>query len=190
MATKIDIASNALLLIGDVPISAFTEPGAGAQVAANIYEDTYASVLASHPWSFAFKEQRLSRLTQVPDQETNYSYAHQVPVDLIRLWAILPHSDYVIVGGLLYSNQPDLLARYIYRVMEQDLPAQVIKAVEYKLAADFAIAITEDEKKNALYEQKFLRQLAMARSIDSQGRPQESVIDSPFVDVRGTGGRW
>jgi len=37
MASDIDIASNALVLIGDNPINSFTEPGAGATAAANLY---------------------------------------------------------------------------------------------------------------------------------------------------------
>lgn len=187
MATAIDMASNALLLIGDNPISSFDDPGAGAQVAGAIYPDTYESVLAEHPWSFAFKELQLSKLSQSPDDETGFDNAFQLPADLIRLWRIMPHSNYSIVGSLLYSNQTELLARYIFKVDEVQLPPHVIKAIEYKLAADFAIAVTEDTSKSQFYEQKYLRQLGLARSVDSQGRPQVAIVDSPFVDVRLSG---
>ncbi len=40
MASSIDIASNALILIGDSPISSFEDPGAGAQAASNLYLET------------------------------------------------------------------------------------------------------------------------------------------------------
>jgi hypothetical protein len=187
MPTDIDIASNALLLIGDNPISSFSEPGAGPTVAANIYAETYASVLSTHPWSFALKELKLSKLSAVPDKLTNYSSAFQMPADLIRLWAIFPFSDYVIIGPLLYSNQSELLARYVYKVDETSLPPHFVKALEYKLASEFAISITEDEKKASLYESKFRQKVSEARNVDSQGRPQESIVDSPFVGVRLSG---
>lgn len=185
--TAIKIASNALLLIGDNPISSFSDPGAGAQIAANIYYETYKSMLAEHPWAFAMKELSLSRLSQVPDSRTNYSYAFQLPSDLIRVWAIMDHSNYTIVGSLVYSNSKSLLCRYIAQVDETELPPHFVTAMQYKLASDFAISVTEDVSKSQLYEAKYLKQISLARSVDSQNKPQVSIIDSPFIDVRMSG---
>ena len=184
MATDIDIASNALLLIGDNPISSFSEEGAGAQVAAAIYPNTYEKMLSTHPWSFAFKEQQLNRLSQTPDPLTNFQFVFQLPTDMIRLWAIFPQSNYTIVGDKLYSNITELLARYISKPPETNLPPHFIEALEYKLASDFAISITEDQGKAQYYEGKAQQAAAVARSVDSQGRPQIGIIDSPFIDVR------
>ena len=184
MASDIDIASNALILIGDNPISSFTEPGAGATAAANLYPDTYKQLLSEHPWTFALKEQKLSRLSQQPDALTNWKYAFQNPTDLIRYWAVYPHSNYAMVGSLTYSNQTELLARYVYKVAESQLPPHFQKALEYKLAADFALLVTEDVNKSQVYEQKYRVAIAQARSIDSQSHPQQPIIDQPFTDVR------
>jgi hypothetical protein len=189
MASDIDIASNALILIGDNPISSFTEPGFGATTAANLYENTYLSALSEHPWTFALKEQYLSRLSQQPDPETNFKYAFQVPVDAVRIWAVFPHSNYTLVGDLLYSNYDKLLMRYNRKPPESELPPHFVKALEYRLAADFSVSVTEDINKHQLFERKYLSAMAMARSVDSQGKPPVAIIDSPFVDVRlsGTG---
>jgi hypothetical protein len=187
MASDIDIASNALILIGDNPISSFTEPGAGATAAANLYSDTYKQLLSEHPWTFALKEQKLSRLSQQPDALTNWKYAFQNPTDLIRYWAIFPHSNYAMVGSLTYSNQTELLARYVYKVAESQLPPHFQKALEYKLAADFALLVTEDVNKSQVFEQKYRVAIAQARSIDSQSHPQQPIIDQPFTDVRRSG---
>ena len=46
--SKVQLASNALILLGDEPISSFTEAGAGAQTASNLYETAYLSILSSH----------------------------------------------------------------------------------------------------------------------------------------------
>lgn len=183
MASDIDIVSNALLLIGDEPISAFTEAGAGATIAANLYPNTLSKMLSEHPWSFAFKEQQLSRLSATPDRKTNYEYAFQMPVDLIRMWAIMPNSRYAIIGSLLYSNETELLARYIYKVDEAELPPHFIEALQYKLASDFAISVTEDRNKAQYYAELADRSLSKAKSVDSQGRPQTPVISSPFLDA-------
>jgi len=57
MPSAIDFSSNALLLVGDNPISSFTEPGAGAQAAANLYPQVKQKLLAYTNWSFALKQQ-------------------------------------------------------------------------------------------------------------------------------------
>lgn len=192
MASDIDISSNALVLIGDDPINAFTDPGAGATAAANLYPDTKKQLLASHPWSFALKEQTLNRLTTGPDDLTNFKYMYQIPTDLIRLWALFPHSDFTIVGDKLYSNENELLARYVYDVAEAAMPPHFTKTLEYRLAADFALLVTESESKASLFEKKFMQAAAQARGIDSQSKPPVAIVDSPFTDVRfgGEAGRY
>ena len=184
MATSIDICSNALILIGDSPIASFNDTGSGAQAAANLYSETYRQVLSEHPWSFATKEQQLSRLSAQPDDETGYRYAFQLPSDMVRLWRLFPQSDYDIVGALLYSNETELIARYIYQVTETSLPPHMVKTIEYRMASDFAMLVTEDVQKAQYYDQKYLDMLTRAKSIDSQGRPQHRIVDSPFTDVR------
>lgn len=190
MASDIDIASNALILIGDNPISSFTEPGAGATAAANLYPVTYEQLLSEHPWTFALKEQKLNQLSQAPDSLTNWKFAYQNPTDLIRYWSIMPYSNYAMVGNLTYSNQNELLARYIFKVAESQLPPHFQKALEYKLAADFALLVTEDVNKSQVFEQKYRTAIGQARSIDSQSHPQVPILDQPFTDARRSGGHF
>jgi hypothetical protein len=184
MATDIDMCSNALLLIGEEAISSFTQAGHGATVAANLYSDTYKSLLAEHPWTFALKEVFLSRLTQTPDDETGYQYAFQIPTDSIRIWSLMPNHNYAIVGTLIYSNQSEILCRYIYEIAESLLPAHMVKAIEYKLASEFSVAITEDFNKASYYEQKYMMAISKAKSIDSQNYPNVAIQHQPLVDVR------
>lgn len=187
MPSSIDIASNALLLIGDNPISSFDDPGAGGTAAANFYPETKRRLLSEHPWSFAFKQQRLNRLSQQPDEKTNYRYAFQLPTDMIRLWNIQDHSEYIIIGNLLYSNSTELLATYIYDVDEVNLPPHFVKTLEYSLASDFAISVTEDNQMAGLFEGKADMYKAKAMAIDSQNRPQQPIVDSPLIDIRFSG---
>lgn len=169
MATDIDMASNALMLLGEAPISALSESTA----ANNLYQSTYDYVLSEHPWSFALKEQYASRLTQTPATETGYTYAFQVPVDSIRLWAVMPVIDYRIVGEVIYARSDTLLCRYCYSVEESRLPAHMVKTIEYKLAADMAISVTEDEQKAQIFNQMYRDSLNMSMAKDSQQHPFE-----------------
>jgi hypothetical protein len=184
MPSSIDIASNALLLIGDNPISSFEDAGAGAQVAANLYSETKKRLLSEHPWSFALKQQRLNKLSQKPDVLTNFQNAFQLPTDLIRIWNIQSHSDYILIGNLLYSDENEILATYIYDVDEVNLPPHFTKSLEYTLASDFAISVTEDNSMSQMMSQKADMFTSKAMAIDSQGRPQSAIIDSPLIDAR------
>lgn len=184
MPTNIQIASNALVLVGDNAITSFDDPGAGAEVATAIYSETYRELLAEHPWTFALKEQLLNQLSQTPDDLTGFDKAYQIPGEVIRLWAIFPQSQYTIVGNLIYSNENELLARYTYKVAETSLPPHFVKVLEYKLASDFAVSVTDSASKAELYEVKHRKMLAMARTIDSQSKPQTPIVDSPFVNSR------
>lgn len=184
MATDIGMCSNALLLVGEEPISSFSDAGHGVTVAAALYEPTYKALLSDHPWSFAMKEQQLSRLTATPDEETGYSYAYQLPSDMIRLWATFPGSNYVIVGDLLYSNLSEIIARYVYKVAEAKLPPHFVKAMEYKLASEFAVSITEDTAKAQFYEQKFMMAVSRAKSTDAQSYPNIAIRANPLISVR------
>ena len=75
--TSIDLASNALLLIGEETISSFTDDSTAALVAANLYELTFESLLTLHPWRFASTQVTLSRLTATPVSEWSYAYRHR-----------------------------------------------------------------------------------------------------------------
>jgi len=190
MPSSIDIASNALILVGDDPISSFSDPGAGAKAASNLYPQVKQRFLSAHPWTWALKQQRLSLLSAAPDDLSDFDFAFQLPTDLIRLWNIQPYQNYRIIGDLLYANQnTGMLATYVYDVDEVKIPAHGVKALEYLLASELAISVTEDENKATLYTQKANTMMAQASNVDSQGHPQDSIISSPFIEARFSGSR-
>ena len=56
MASKIDLISNALILIGDLPITSLTGNARAQAVANNLYENIKKAELSKFPWSFARKK--------------------------------------------------------------------------------------------------------------------------------------
>jgi hypothetical protein len=176
MATDISMASNALVLIGDDPISALSESVA----ASNLYANTYEYVLSLSPWTFALKEVKFSRLSQTPDIETGFIYAFQKPTDLIRLWAVLPTTNYRMVGEFIYSNNTEMFGRYVYKSDETGLPAHIVKCIQYKLASEFSVSVAEDEKKMEMFERMFQDALGQAMSIDSMQQPYAQIRGNPI----------
>ena len=64
----------------------------------------------------------------------------------------------------------DVVALLGFRPNEIDFPPYFVSALELKLAAAFAIPLTDDSNKAQAFDQMFQRQFAQARSIESQGR--------------------
>ena len=185
MASDIDIASNALVLLGHTPISSFTEPGAGALVAANLYEGIVINALSEHYWRFATKKQKLNQLVEKPLNQ--YEFAYQVPTDMIIAITVRPFSDYQIFGDLLFSNINDIDLDYVARVNETEMPPYFTKLLEYWCASDFAISVTNDNEKMKQFTLAYRDQLAHARSIDSRNTPPVPIQHQPFTDVRFSG---
>jgi hypothetical protein len=180
--SKVQLSSNALILLGDSPISSFTEEGAGAVTASNLYESSYLSILSSHRWNFATKKATLAKLTALPKNE--YKYQFQMPTDIVMLITTYPTSTYRILGDKLYSNSNAVEIDYIYKITEDKFPAYFVKAFEFYLASQFAIPITEDLNKADIMQRFYERESRKARYADSQSQPAVPIQDDPYIRVR------
>ncbi len=180
--SKIQIVSNSLILLGDNPISSFSDTGAGARAASNLYESTYLSLLSSHRWKFATKKAALSRLTETPLNE--YMYQFQLPTDLVLLISTYPVSTYEILEDKLYTDSTSVSIDYVYRVDESRLPKFFIKTFEYFLASDLAIPVTEDINKMDVMYKKYQQESRKARYADSQSQPSVGIVDDPYIRIR------
>lgn len=182
-ASAIKINSNALILLGHTPIATFTDPGSGAQVASNLYETSLTAMLSDHRWRFATKKVQLARLTATPDNE--YAYQFQIPSDLITLIRIIETSRYEIYGDKIYCNSTTCNIDYVARVDETYFTPSFTKALEFFLAAQYAIPVTGNSTRAAEYNSMYEAQLRRAKHTDSAERPNIGIQDSPFTDVRG-----
>jgi hypothetical protein len=186
MSTDIEITSNALLLIGDNPITAWNDNSAGETVSEDFYTRTKNEVLCHYPWSFAMKSAQLVANVAVPDPEENYTKTFDVPNDLLRLWYVKPEkTNFKRVGQLYYTNATELLGGYVHSgVLEANFPDYFTVALEYKLASKFAKSITEDTPTAKDMFDLYLHHVARASSIDAQSQPQEPIHSRPFIDER------
>lgn len=184
MATtsKIKIASNALVLLGHPPISAFTEPGAGVAAVANLYDVSYENMLSLNRWRFAVKISPLSRLIDEP--LNGFKYQYQLPSDMLYLIKVDTYNDYEVYGDKLHSNQSAVTIEYTHKVDEALLPAYFAKAFELYLASQLAIPVTANSTRAEFYAGAYKDQLTRAFYLDATQRPQDYKETSEYVDVR------
>lgn len=180
--SAIQISSNALILLGHPPIASFDEPGAGAQAASNLYEQSYLNMLTIHRWRFATKKAQLSRLSGSP--LNGYMYKHQLPNDMLYLIKKDIGFNYEIFGSELHSNNTTEEIDYLYRVKEDNLPPYFIKAFEFFMAAQLAIPVVGNSTRAEQYNKMYEMQLKRAKFADSTQRPGDTFVRNPYVEVR------
>jgi hypothetical protein len=181
LTSKVQIVSNALLLLGDRPISSLTEETTGATLGSNLFENTYLSLLQNHRWGFAKTTALLSRYSSTP--MSGYAYAFALPSDFLY---IIKGSDsnYAVYEDGIHANSETFTIDYIKRVDEDKLPAYFAKALEVNLAYQFAVPLTGDIAKGQYYESQFNNYIRKAKFSDSTQYPEVSVQSQPYVDVR------
>jgi hypothetical protein len=184
MASKIDLISNALILIGDVSINDLTGNDRRKNVARNLYPNIVKNELTKHRWGFATKKAQLSLLTALPiDPEWARSY--ELPADLLTLIKLYPNINYQVYGSQVYCNYDQALyCDYIYDVVESEWPVYFSKMIEYALARDFSTSIRDSSASRGEMAAEYENASRMARFTDSQQHPQTPIQRHPLIDVR------
>jgi len=182
MATDISMSSNALLLIGHNTINSFTDAGAGARAAANLYSVVYEDAITSHSWRFAMGKVTLSKLAASPLNE--WTNAFQLPGDLLLVYRTYPRSVFEIYEDMLFSDQETVEIDYWFKPEETTLPPYFVKLMQYLLAAEFAISVTDNRTLAETFANAADRQRLVAMNRDSQGRTNNAIESAPFLEVR------
>tara|TARA_R110000822_G_scaffold235507_4_gene366341 strand:- start:2181 stop:2738 length:558 start_codon:yes stop_codon:yes gene_type:complete len=184
MATKIDLVSAALVLIGDTPINSLIGNSRSQQVANTLYDSIVNNELTKHRWGFARSKAQLSLTTGTPiDQEWQSIY--QLPSDILFLIKLYPSVNYQIYGSKVYTNNTGKLScDYIYAVPESNWPFYFSKMIEYALAKDFATSIRDSSASRVEMTNEYVIASRMARYTDSQQYPMTPITSNPFVNVR------
>lgn len=197
-ALDVAIASRALLLLGEASISSFDGTQA-AQTAGALYPSTRDAVLTCYPWFATKATAQLARLAEAPAAQ--WSYQFQLPSGFLRVlgaWASsapgAPRlTDYDLGETKLLANQPDVYLEYQRRLDEAAWPPYLRKLMEYALAAELAMPITEQIGRAEYWQRQAWGNPAeglkggwyrIATTADAQGAPAAALSAFALTDVR------
>ena len=184
MSSKIQLISNALILIGDLPIVSLSGNSRAETVAANLYDNIVQNELSKFRWGFARKQAQLSLDAAAPignEWESKYT----LPATMLTLIKLDPRINYQIIENKVYCNYSgSLFCDYTDNVTETEWPVYFSKMIEYALAMDFAPSIRDSASAMQLLAQQYLNASRMARYTDSQQHPQTPIQSQPFINVR------
>jgi len=177
--SKVQICNRALsTYLGVGRINSLTEATPAAEQCNLHFDDTLAGLLEAHPWRFANGRQLLAELTNDRKAEWNYHYARPADALFVR-WVNdpevarymiaqdqSPDSDREMTGLSIYSDVQGAVCEFTKLVTDTTLYPQFFKdAMSAALAANMAMALTEDIKRarNAMDQAERKMDMAMVR---------------------------
>lgn len=186
MTSSVSICSNALIMLGDRPISSFEDGTNAAKSCANLYPFARDEVLRSHTWNSATKRLLLSPLTDAP--AFDYRYAYQLPSDWLRtiqIGQLGQALDFTIEGRQILTDSNTLPLVYIYRnAVEATWDPSLISTATYYMKAMLAYAITQSASMAQVALQEFLNTFRQAKAINGQDDRGETLGDFPLLESR------
>lgn len=189
-SSPIDVCSRSLILIGAEPITSFDDGNNEALIASNMYEDVARSSLVNCRWRFATNQVVLNRLSDAPTGR--YDAAYQLPSGWLMTHAVTVNDtpiNYQTYGNKLFCDEAaasELVLDYTYRAEEQDWPSYFTVAVQYELAAVFAVGLARDQALAGLMAQQAQIFMIKARNLDAQQQTTRKLNTSRFISNRRT----
>ena len=168
MAEKIKLISNALILIGDMPVTSLSGNSRAETVANNLYDNIVQNEISKYRWGFATRRAQLALTAEVPIGN-EFQNSFQLPPDLLVLTKIDSSANYKMYGNKIHMNSTGpVYAEYVANVREGDWPVYFAKMIEYALAMDFAPSIRDSAASMDANARQYLNASRMARFTDSQ----------------------
>lgn len=173
MSSKVDIANQALSLLGSKPIISFDDRSTEANALNTIYEPTKRNVLRMHEWGCCTKTSTLALLADAP-VDTYWHYAYALPENVIRILEVFTNginrynrNDWDIEGQTIISRIPNAVARYTVEVSEPALDSHVEALLVARLAFDLAYPLTSSNTREQNLGAMFQAKLDEARTTDN-----------------------
>ena len=191
MASVVDIANNALTLLGASTISSLTEDTKNARLCNQRYEPIRNRVFRSHNWNCLIKRVELAQDSTGPVIE--YTYGYTLPSDCLRVLkvhngttdSIASALDYKVEGRKIVTDEGTVYLVYV--ALDTDptnYDSYLYEAVSHQLAADLAYAITNNSTLANQYMSRADERLREARFIDATENALDTIEANEFTDAR------
>jgi hypothetical protein len=190
VSSKLAIVNTALARIGHSTLSSFdSDLGRRLEL---IYDSVLRAKLASYPWKFATREIVLTSRTPTDGDIDSYFPNHYLlPDNVLGPLGFIDEYEYEIRGQTISSRaiptqigQDEITCEPIYEnprflavveITEGYFSEPFRLALEYQLAAEFSITVTEDESKAQGWTRLAQMEWRRARVKDSQSATSKNV---------------
>mgnify|MGYP001577786875 CR=1 FL=1 len=188
--TKVNIISNAFVLLGKNPIVAIDSSNPAQSAVSTLYDALLLNELTrGQPWRFSIGTQELTRTNDTPIN--GWLYEYQLPSNFLRLVRTYNNSNAVISYDLyqdrILTNSTVVKVDFIFKVNESLFPPYFYMLMVYDVAAHIAMTITQDVTIVKIWQDAYKEQKLVAEYIDSITTPNLSFAPGQIYQARASG---
>lgn len=190
------VISDALVLLGYPPIESIEAGNQAAMAMHNIYTGLLSADLSSPNWRFATKVAVLSQIAGLNPNFMGYNVAYQIPTDCLAIWSVWPGIPYEVFYEQIWTygdpqgGNQQLQVQYRHVAPPSMYPPAYIWYFTYLLACTVAPGLTDDPKVIQLLEAGLSKWRAQAMIANTQGRPNQGLTNSPWIQSRSSGSTY
>lgn len=206
MATALQLANRALLVLGEPRLTSFAQAGSTAALVNELFPDTFRKLLKEDDWYWARKRAWLVEDTTLTHL-SQFEYAYDLPSDMLQPRSVYGADGldviYELDGSHLFSDyEPDDVEEYPRMLYTADcltmtsgfpglaagyadiIPHEWVEMFAYTLAADLAWPLTRDADitQRIRGEQLYLHQVR-AKQLNAAASPGYGPPDEDWGGV-------
>lgn len=176
MNNPTEIANWALACLDLGPITSLEDPKTPeAKRVAAIWPAVFASFLQERRWSFALRRDKPARLVISNPDSMPLPYAFAQPEDLIRLLAVHPAVEYLVMAyeagkrPAIFAARETITIEYLSdKVNIADMQPKAQEALALKLASELCLDLHNNTQRASGLYQRYMLALDQAATVDYQ----------------------
>ena len=190
MGSKVDLANEALLLLGANTITSFTDNDSNAVLVNRFYESERDALLRSHRWSCAITTANLASLADTPIIDWEFKFTLPTDPYCLRVLDVRTVTgdiklDFAVQGRELLTEESAIDITYIQRLEDTMLYDSLLyQALVFRMAWKLAFPVTRSSTVMQQMASMYDAVVRDARTIDSQEGTPEIIETDTLTDVR------
>ena len=190
MASKVDLANEALLLLGANTITSFTDNDSIAVLVNLFFPSERDAVLRSHRWNCAITTANIASLATTPIIDWEYKFTLPTDPYCLRVLDVRTVTgdiklDHEIQGRELFTEESTVDITYIKRLDDTtQFDALLYQALVFRMAWKLAFPIMRSHTVMGQMGTMYEAVVREARTIDSQEGTPETIDTGTLSDLR------
>jgi len=190
MGSKVDLANEALLLLGANTITSFTDNDSNAVLVNRFYDSERDALLRSHRWNCAVTTANLASLADTPIIDWEFKFTLPTDPYCLRVLDVRTVTgdiklDFVIQGRELLTEESAIDITYIQRLEDTMLYDSLLyQALVFRMAWKLAFPVTRSSTVMQQMAQLYDAIVRDARAVDSQEGTPETIETETLTDLR------
>ena len=190
MGSKVDLANEALLLLGANTITSFTDNDSNAVLVNRFYDSERDALLRSHRWNCAVTTANLASLDGTPIIDWEYIFTLPTDPYCLRVLDVRTVTgdiklDFAVQGRELLTEETAVDITYIQRLIDTMLYDSLLyQALVFRMAWKLSFPITRSSGVMQQMAQLYDAVVRDARAVDSQEGTPETIETETLTDLR------